>query len=212
MIKVLIVDDHAIVLEGLKRIIEFEKDISVPWMARNANETLKIVSTQKPDVIILDISMEGRSGLDIIKDIKTALPEVKIIMLSMYQEERFAVRSFKLGAAGYLTKEMASEEIIYAIRKVYAGGKYISQRFAEKLIDEINQPHEKQPHESLSEREYEVLVYLASGKSISVIAKDLSLSDRTVSTYRHRILEKMNLKNTAELIRYAVNAKLTPRI
>jgi two-component system, NarL family, invasion response regulator UvrY len=208
MIKVMIVDDHAIVREGLKKIIEFEKDINVPWIAKNAAEALKFVSTQKMDVVILDISMPGRSGLDIIKDIKTIRPEVAIIMLSMYQEERFAVRAFKSGAAGYLTKEMASEEIINAIRKVNAGGKFISQRFAEKLVDEMNQPAERQPHENLSGREYEVMMLIAAGKSITEIAHDLAISDRTVSTYRKRILEKMNLKNSAELIRYTISTGL----
>ena len=208
MIKVLIVDDHTILLEGLKRIIEFEKDIAVPWTAKNATEALKIISTQKMDVIILDITMEGRSGLDIIKDIKNIRPEVSIIILSMHQEERFAVRAFKSGAVGYLTKEMASEEIILAIRKVYSGGKYVSRRFAEKLIDELQQPKNKMIHENLSGREFEVMMLIASGKSITEIAQELSLSDRTISTYRRRILEKMHMNNSAELIRYALTAGL----
>lgn len=208
MINILLVDDHTIVLEGLKKIVEFEKDISVPWTARNATDALNIVSTRSPDVIVLDISMEGRSGLDIIKDIKSIRPETRIIMLSMYQEERFALKAFKLGASGYLTKEMASKEIIQAIRKVYAGGKYVSERFAEKLVEELQRPDDKKPHEMLSAREFEVLMLLASGKTITDIAKDLSISDRTVSTYRRRILEKMHMKNNAELIRYVIDAGL----
>ena len=204
MIEILVVDDHAIVREGLVRIIDFEKDMVVVGKAKDASEAIRIISERKMDVVILDISMPGRSGLDIIKDLNKILPGIRIIMLSMYQEERFAVRAFKAGASGYLTKEMAPEEIVNAIRKVYSGGKYISSRFAEKLVDELNDPSELLPHERLSEREFEVMCLIASGKTITEIAKELSLSNRTVSTYRSRILEKMKMENNAEITHYAI--------
>jgi DNA-binding NarL/FixJ family response regulator len=204
MIKVLIVDDHQVLLDGLKRIIEFERDIVVPFTARNATEALKIATREPVDIVILDISMEGRSGLDIIPDLRSLRPNAGIIMLSMFHEERFAVRAFRLGAAGYLTKEMAAEEIIQAIRKVHEGGKYISAKFADHLVDELLNPADKKPHELLSEREFDVLLMIAAGKSVTNIARELSLSDRTVSTYRRRILEKMQMTSSAELIRYAL--------
>jgi DNA-binding NarL/FixJ family response regulator len=204
MIEVLIVDDHAIVREGLSKIIEFEKDMVVKGMAHDSAEAIRIISSQKLDVVVLDISMPGRSGLDVIRDIKNIQPGIRIIMLSMYQEERFAVRAFKAGASGYLTKEMATEEIVNAIRKVYGGGKYISARFAETLVNEMSSPSELLPHERLSDREFEVMCMIASGKTVNAIAVELFLSDHTVSTYRRRILEKMNLKNNAEIIHYAI--------
>lgn len=204
MIEVLIADDHTIVREGLVRIIGFEKDMVVVGQAKDASEALLILSKRKMDVVVLDISMPGRSGLDIIKDLLKIQPSIRIIILSMHQEERFAVRAFKAGASGYLTKEMAPEEIVNAIRKVHSGGKYISSRFAEKLVDELNKPSELLPHERLSDREFEVMCLIACGKTITAIAEELSLSDRTVSTYHRRILEKMKLKNNAEITHYAI--------
>lgn len=204
MIQVLIADDHAIVRDGLGKIMEFEKDMVVIGMATNSSEVIHVVSTQKVDVVVLDISMPGRSGLDIIRDIKSIQPNLKIIMLSMFQEERFAVRAFKAGASGYLTKEMATDEIVNAIRKVHAGGKYISARFAETLVNEMSAPSDILPHERLSDREFEVMCMIASGKSIVAISEELCLSDHTVSTYRRRILEKMNLKSNADIIHYAI--------
>jgi len=204
MIEILVVDDHPIVREGLTRLIEFEKDMTVVGTAKNSSEAINMASTKKMDVIVLDISMPGRSGLDIIQDLKKILPAVKIIILSMYEEERFALRAFKAGASGYVTKEMATEEIADAIRKVYAGGKYISARFAEKMVDGLTSPGALSPHEQLSDRELQVMCLIASGKTISEIAHELSLSDRTISTYRARILEKMNMKNNAEITHYAI--------
>lgn len=173
-------------------------------MAANASEVIHSVSTRKVDVLVLDISMPGRSGLDIIRDVKSIQPGLKIIMLSMFHEERYAVRAFKAGASGYLTKEMATEEIVNAIRKVHTGGKYISARFAETLVSELSSPSDVQPHERLSDREFEVMCMIASGKSISEISRELCLSDHTVSTYRRRILDTMNLKSNADLIYYAI--------
>ena len=204
MIEVLIADDHATVREGLLRILEFEKDMVVAGIAQNASEAIRILSERKMDVVVLDISMPGRSGLDIIIDLKKIHPGVRIIILSMHQEERFAVRAFKAGASGYLTKEMDPEEIVSAIRKIHSGGKYISSRFAEKLVDELNDPSGLLPHELLSDREFEVMCLVACGKTVTEIAEELSLSDRTISTYRSRILEKMKMNNNAEITHYAI--------
>ena len=205
MINILIVDDHAIVREGLKTILKLETGIAVVGMAKNAAEALKLVSSNKPDVIILDISLPGRNGLEIIKDVKKIQPHVKIIMLSIYPEDRFAIRAFKAGASGYLTKEMAPEMIVEAIRKVSTGGKYITPAIAEKLADELNELNDKSPHERLSDREFDVMCMVGSGKSLIEIAEKLGISDRTVSTYRTRILKKMNLKNNSGIIHYVID-------
>jgi two-component system invasion response regulator UvrY len=208
MIRILIVDDHAIVRVGLSKIIEFDKNLAVKAQAGSAEEAVNIMLSDNFDVILLDISLPGRSGLDIIKDLRTLQPKAKIIMLSMYKEKQFALRSFRAGVSGYLTKEMAPEEIVKAIYKVVSGGKYISSEFASILLEEMIEPAESALHELLSERELEVLLLIASGKSLTEIAAALSLSDRTVSTYRTRILEKMNLKNNTELIFYCINNDL----
>jgi two-component system, NarL family, invasion response regulator UvrY len=204
MIEVLIVDDHHIVREGLERIISFENDIKVVGKSVNAAEAIRFLAGQKVDVVILDISMPGRSGMDIIQDLKKIRSEVKIIMLSMHQEEQFAMRAFKSGASGYLTKEMAPEEIVKAIRKVNSGRKYISSRYAEILADEIQGDADKMPHERLSNREFEVMCMIGRGVTISNIAAELCLSDRTISTYHSRIFEKMNIKSNAEITIYLI--------
>jgi two-component system, NarL family, invasion response regulator UvrY len=205
MIEILIVDDHAIVREGLQAILKLEEGISVVGMAKNAAEALKVVTSHKVDVIILDISLPGRNGLEIIKEVKKVQPNVRIIMLSVYPEDRFAIRAFKAGASGYLTKEMAPEMIVEAIRKVSSGGKYITPAIAEKLADELNELNDKTPHERLSDREFDVMCMVGSGKSLIEIAEKLGISDRTVSTYRTRILKKMNLKNNSEIIHYVID-------
>jgi two-component system, NarL family, invasion response regulator UvrY len=208
MIEVLIVDDHHIVREGLERIISFENDITVVGKSVNAAEAIRFLSGRKVDVVILDISMPGRSGMDIIQDLKKIRSEVKIIMLSMHQEEQFAMRAFKSGASGYLTKEMAPDEIVKAIRKVNSGRKYISSRYAEILADELQSDMGKLPHERLSNREFEVMCMIGRGVSISNIAAELSLSDRTISTYHTRIFEKMNIKSNAEITIYLIEHNL----
>ncbi|MEI8004662.1 MAG: response regulator transcription factor [Bacteroidota bacterium] len=205
MIEILIVDDHAIVREGLQAILKLEEGISVVGMAKNAAEALKVVTSHKVDVIILDISLPGRNGLEIIKEVKKVQPNVRIIMLSVYPEDRCAIRAFKAGASGYLTKEMAPEMIVEAIRKVSSGGKYITPAIAEKLADELNELNDKTPHERLSDREFDVMCMVGSGKSLIEIAEKLGISDRTVSTYRTRILKKMNLKNNSEIIHYVID-------
>jgi two-component system, NarL family, invasion response regulator UvrY len=208
MIKILIVDDHAILREGLIRIIQFESDMEVAGSVKNAGEAINVLSLNPVDVVILDINMPGRSGLDIIKDIKQLQPEAAILMLSMYSEERFAIRALKAGASGYLTKDMATEELITAVRIIHSGRKYITSTLAESMADSLQDKAEKKPHDGLSDREFEVMCMLGAGKSVSEIAEILSLSSRTVSTYRSRILQKMNLPNTAKIMQYAITKGL----
>jgi DNA-binding NarL/FixJ family response regulator len=209
MINILIVDDHAIVREGLNTILSLELGFSIAGMAKNASEAMKIIDSQKVDIVILDISLPGRSGLDILKEVKKSHPRVRIIMLSIYPEDRFAMCAFKAGASGYLTKEMAPEMIVDAIRKVYSGGKYITSDLAEKMADELNELIVSNPHERLSDREFDVMCLIGSGKSLVDIAEKMGISDRTVSTYRTRILKKMILKNNTEIIHYVIDNGLS---
>lgn len=204
MIKVFIADDHILIREGIKKILSFEKDIQIIGETDNSGDILSRVLKSKPDVLLLDISFPGKNGLEILNEIKASESDVKTLMLSMHPEEKFAVRAIKLGAAGYITKDSASEELIKAIRKAAAGGKYISPSLAEMLIQEINSPSQKMPHELLSDREFEVLRLLATGKSQSEISQKLSLSISSVNTYRGRILKKLNLQTNADLIFYAI--------
>ena len=208
MIQILIADDHPIVREGLKQILEETPDMLVADEAGNAQEVLDKVWKNDYDVLLLDISMPGRSGLDIIKELKSAKPNLRVLVLSVHPEEQYAVRVLKAGASGYLTKESDPDELIAAIRKVSQGRKYVSASLAEKLAFELGMDTERPPHETLSDREYQVLCMIASGKPVKEIAKELSLSVKTVSTYRSRILEKMNMKNNAELTRYAIKHEL----
>ena len=208
MIKILIVDDHAIIREGLIRIIQFELDMEVAGSVKNASEAINVLSGHPIDVVILDINMPGRSGLDIIKDIKQLQPKAAVLMLSMYSEERFAIRALKAGASGYLTKDMATEELIAAVRILHSGRKYITSSLAENMANSLQEKTEKNPQDSLSDREFEVMCMIGSGKSINEIAEILSLSSRTVSTYRSRILQKMNMPNTARIMQYAISKGL----
>lgn len=205
MIKVLIADDHAVVRRGLKQILEETRDIVVKGEATNATEVLEKIRCSAPwDVVVLDITMPGRSGLDILKDIRLEQPKLPVLILSMHSEDQYAVRVLKAGAAGYLTKESAPDELVKAIRKVVSGGKYVSPTLAEKLATQVDIDAAQPLHHSLSDREHEVLCLLASGKTPTQIAGDLRLSIKTVSTYRTRILEKMRLKTSAELMHYAI--------
>lgn len=204
MIKILIVDDHAIVREGLNHLLKAEKDMHVEGMAVDASNALRFVSDTPVDVIILDISMPGKSGLDLIKDLKQIQPSARILILSMYPEDRFALRAVIAGASGYLTKEMASEEIVTAIRTINSGRNYITSSLADRIADELQHPGARVPHDLLSDREFEVFCMLASGKPVVEIAQALSLSESTVSTYRTRILQKMNMKGNSDMMHYAI--------
>jgi two-component system, NarL family, invasion response regulator UvrY len=208
MIKIFIADDHPVVRMGIKQILAEVKDMTVADEAGTGQETIKKVAKNDYDVILLDISMPGRNGLDILREIKNKKPKIPVLILSIYPEDQYAVRVLKLGAAGYLTKESVPEELINAIRKVAQGRKYISANLAEKLATDLELNSDKPPHENLSDREYQVLCLLASGKRLKDIADTLSLSIKTISTYRTRILEKMKMDNNAELIRYALQNNL----
>lgn len=208
MIKVSIVDDHAVVREGLKKILAETTDIVVVDEASNGREVLKKLNKREYDVILLDISMPGQSGLDVLQELKEKRFKGFVLILSIYPEEHYAVRALKGGAAGYLTKESAPDELIRAIRKVAAGGKYVSSALAEKLASDLEFDEEVPLHETLSYREHQVMCMIASGKRTKKIAEELSLSIKTIHTYRSRILEKMRLRHNADIIRYAIHNRL----
>ena len=208
MIRILIADDHIVVHRGLQQILGDEPDMSVMGEAHNAQEVLALVRKQDWDLVVLDISMPGRSGLDIIEELKQERPKLPVLILSMHPEDRYAVRALRAGAAGYLTKESAPEELVKAIRKVVTGRRYVSSSLAEKLACVLSTDTGGPLHETLSNREYQVLCMIGSGKSVGAIAAELSLSVKTISTYRARILEKMALKNNVELIHYAIQNRL----
>jgi DNA-binding NarL/FixJ family response regulator len=204
MIKVLIADDHPIVRQGLRQILSETADIVLAGEAVNGQEALNQVRAEKWDVLVLDITMPDRSGFDILKELKYEQPHLPVLVLSIHSEEQLAVRVLKAGASGYLTKENAPAELVKAIRKVVSGGKYISPDLAETLAFGLDVASGRPRHETLSDREFQVLQLIASGKTLTEMAEALMLSSKTVSTYRARLLEKMNLKTNAELIRYAI--------
>lgn len=206
--KIILVDDHELIREGLKKVIGKESDIDVIGEAQNANEMFELLSNNKIDIIILDISMPGRSGLDLISEIKTQYPDVRILILSMHPEERFAVRALRAGAYGFITKGTASKILIEALNRIADGRKYITSTLAEQLASELDIDHDKPLHENLSNREFEVLRLIAEGKSVSEIGEMLFISVNTVTSYRSRIMEKMKMKTNAEIIRYAIEQKL----
>lgn len=204
--KILIADDHAVVRRGLRETLAEAYSRATFGEAKTAQETLESVARQNWDVVILDISMPGKSGLDILDDLHRLRPKLPILLLSMHPEDQFARRALKSGAAGYLTKESVPEELKEAVRRVQAGGRYVSAAMAEKLAFDLRRDTDIPPHELLSDREFQVLRMLASGKTVKQIADEISLSVKTVSTYRARILLKTGMKSTAELIRYALQA------
>jgi DNA-binding NarL/FixJ family response regulator len=207
MTRILIADDHTIVRKGLKQILtEGMRNVEF-GESSNASETLTLVK-KKFDLLILDLSMPGRSGLDLLKDVKVQSPKLPILVLSMYPEDQYALRVIKAGAMGYLTKDSAPEELVTAVSKILNGGKYISAALSDQLIDQVQRPKQGEDYEQLSDREFQVLKLIASGKTATEIAEALSLSVKTVSTYRTRILEKLHLSSNAELTRYALQRKL----
>jgi DNA-binding NarL/FixJ family response regulator len=201
---IIIADDHAVVRQGVKQILAAEPDMRVVGEARNFGETLEVVRDLDWDVLILDYSMPGGNGLQVLKKIQKSHPKRPVLILSMHPEEAIAVSALRAGAAGYISKDSASEELPVAIRKAVSGRKYVSAALAEKLALELEEGSAGLTHESLSDREYRVMWMLASGKSITHIAGELSLSPNTVSTYRVRILKKLKVDNNADLVRYAV--------
>ena len=207
-IRVFIADDHAIVREGLKQILADTKDIIVAGEAENGHDAIQRFRASKCQVMLLDISLPDRSGIDVLKQIKKEKPELAVLMLSMHREDQYAIRSLKAGAAGYLTKQSAPRELVTAIRQVAEGLKYISAALAQELANTVGEDHETALHETLSDREYQTLVLIASGKTVGAIAEELKLSAKTVSEYRARLLLKMKLKNSAELTHYAIRNQL----
>ncbi len=208
MIRLLITDDHAIVRKGMKQILAETRDIVVADEAGDGREALEKIRKNNYDMVLLDISMPGRDGLEVLKEVQNLKPKLPVLVLSMYPEEQYAVRALRSGASGYLTKDSAPDELIAAIRKVHTGGKYVSESLAEKLALKLGSDIKTPPHETLSDREYQVMCMIASGKSVKEIGEELSLSVKTVSTYRARILQKMRLKGNADLTRYALDNKL----
>ncbi len=208
MIRVLVADDHTIVREGLKQILARSGDLVVAGEAANGNDVLKMVREHEWDVLVTDMSMPGRNGLELIKLVKAARPKLPVLVLSMYGEEQFAVRAIRAGASGYLNKESASDQLVSAIRKIADGGVYVSPAVSEALLRNVRDGERRLPHEQLSDRELQVLQLIAGGQSVNDIAATLNLSPKTVSTHKARILEKMKLSNQAELIRYAITHRL----
>lgn len=204
MIKVLVADDHAIVRRGLIQILAEQPDMTVVGEAQDAQELFDLTRKEPWDVVILDVSMPGRSGLEVLKELKTDFPLRPVLMLSVHPEDQYAVRTLKAGASGYLSKDSAPGELVGAVRKAVQGGKYVSASLAEKLAFNLAPDPDRARHETLSDREFQVLCRLASGKTVSEIADEMNLSVKTISTYRTRVLEKMQMKNNAELTHYAI--------
>jgi two-component system invasion response regulator UvrY len=207
-IRVFIADDHAIVREGLKQILAESPDIIVAGEAENGLDAIKLFRRARCHVMLLDISMPDKNGIDVLKQVKKENPDMAVLMLSMHREDQYAIRSLRAGAAGYLTKQSAPRELVNAIRQVAGGMKYVSAALAQELASQVGEDHEAPLHESLSDREYQTLTMIASGKTVGTIAKELSLSVKTISEYRARLLVKMKLKNSAELTHYAIKNEL----
>jgi len=208
MIRALITDDHAVVRRGLKELLTDSRKIEVLGEASNAREAMDQVRSGRWDVVILDINLPDRNGLDLLRDVKREKPDLPVLILSVCSEDQFAVRALRSGAAGYLTKASAPAQLVDAVEKVAGGGRYISPAVAERLAVLVGSDREGMPHEALSEREYQVTRMLASGKTVSQIAAEMNLSVKTISTYRSRVLDKMGMRTNAELTYYAVRNQL----
>lgn len=208
MIRILIADDHAILRRGFREILAREITDLVCGEAENAQQLLAEVGSRDWDLVILDVTMPGRSGVDVLPDLRRTRPKLPVLVLSMHPEDQYAKRMLKAGASGYMNKESAPEELIRAIRRILAGGRYVSSGLAEKLALDLHKDSGRPLHEALSDREFEVLRMIGSGRTVTQVAEDLHLSVTTVSTYRARILEKLNMTTTAEVMRYALRNRL----
>jgi two-component system invasion response regulator UvrY len=208
MINILVADDHPIFRNGLRHILEEEDDMTLAEEASSGKEVLAILSKKEFDVLVLDIEMPDLNGLEVLKQVKLSYPKLPVLMLSFYSEEQYAIRALKLGANGYLTKESAASDLVKAIEMVISGKKYITQNVAEKLSEGLTRDEGKPPHELLSDREYQVFCMIAEGKSSGDISKNLGLSPKTVSTYKARIYDKMDITNDVQIVRYAIENKL----
>jgi|WetSurMetagenome_2_1015567.scaffolds.fasta_scaffold175505_2 two-component system, NarL family, invasion response regulator UvrY len=212
MIKILIADDHPVVREGLKQIISKASDLHLEGEALNGQDVIDLVTAGLYDVVVLDLNMPGRDGFEILRELKRTFPRLPVLILSIYPEDQVGIRVLRAGASGFLSKDSAPKELINAIRKIHSGGKYVSPALAERLAEEVTIHDTEAPHKGLSDREFQVLCMLASGKSVKEIAEALVLSEKTVRTYRERLLEKMNLRNDVELTHYAIQHALIESI
>ena len=208
MTRVLLVDDHAVVRQGLKQVLAESLPDATFGDASNADEALRMVRTANWDIVVLDISLPGKSGIEALKELRAAHPRLPVLVLSMHPEEQFAVRALKAGAAGYVTKRTAARDVVAAVKKVLSGGRYVSPSLAERLAAQTQAGSVDTPHETLSDREYQVFRLLAMGKTVKQIGKELDLSPQTVSTHRTHILEKMGMQSNAELIQYAIQNQI----
>jgi DNA-binding NarL/FixJ family response regulator len=208
MINVLVADDHPLLRNGLKQVLMQEPDIKVGGEAEDSEQVLERLAEPGWDLVILDITMPGRGGLEVLRDIRRIRPEIPVLILSMHPEDQFAVRAIKAGANGYVSKNNAATEVVTAVRKILTGKKYVSASLAEMLANALDSDSDRALHESLSDREFQVMCKIASGKTVSQIAAEVTLSVKTISTYRARVLEKMNMHNNAELTRYAIQNNL----
>jgi two-component system, NarL family, invasion response regulator UvrY len=208
MIKIMIVDDHPIVRSGLKNIISDESDMKIVCESSTGQQAVDLVKKNELDLVILDISLPDINGFEVLDKLRKLFPDLPVLMLSIMSEDLYSSKALKAGAAGFINKEAAPEELIIAIRKIISGGHYISPAFAERMALDFKGSLHKLPHERLSSREFQIMTYIASGKGLGEIATDLFLSTKTISTYRTRILEKMNVKNNADLVRYCINEGL----
>jgi two-component system, NarL family, invasion response regulator UvrY len=206
--KILICDDHKLVRDGLKQILKQLPEIALTGEAGDGDTVLSLLHSIDFDTVLLDISLPGKNGLEILQTIKTKWPTINVLMLSMLPQEQYAIRALKLGASGYLTKDAASEELLIAVKKVSEGGKYISKSLGEKLAEHLDDKNIKQPHDELSDREFEVMIKLANGSSLVEIGQELFISSKTVSTYRSRMMEKMNFRKNADLTKYCIANRL----
>jgi DNA-binding NarL/FixJ family response regulator len=208
MIKVLLADDHTLVREGLRHILQKASDFDVAGEASDSASTIALIRSTDAQVLVLDLSMPGRNGIDLIRQIKDEKPALRILVLTMHAEQQYAVRAFKAGASGYLTKESASTELVGAVTKIASGGVYVSLAMAERFAQNLNEPVDALPHQRLSDREFDVFRRIVAGQTITDIANELCISVKTISTHKTRILEKMQLPNENGLVRYAIRHKL----